>query len=385
METRHERELWITATLNSVEDAVFVTNRHGALSYMNPRAVALSGWTEEDAFNQPIGNIIRFSIDDNVQTVFSSSPYVPSSTPQQFTGLISLIQRDEEKHPVTGSAIPVRDETGATIATVILLRDATIEHHLVQAKDHFLSIVAHQLRTPLGSARWCMDMLLAGDLGEIPDEAQREITKLHASNQQMIELVNDLLDLARNRNANNEEPSIHLDIRPVIDNIFSFLELDAQRKRVLLETRHDPNLSPIFAPRRRFYEVIRNLVSNAIKYSRPGGHVLVRTLSHDQFCRIEVSDEGIGIPKDEQPNIFSKFFRASNAAHAEPEGSGLGLAVVKYFVERWGGTVSFESAENQGTTFIIEIPFPSSENQEQTNRLQPTTKQNTNDESSIKK
>lgn len=340
----------------SVSDAIFVVDLRGKLLFINPKAVALSGWSEEEAIGKPVGEVVKFSIDDDMQTVLSSSPYMPAESQQEFTGRISLVRRDGSKSPVKGRALPFLTEQGDRGGTLILLGDATIEHRLIQAKDHFLSIVAHQLRTPLGSSRWCMDMLLSGDLGELSDAAREAVVNLHASNQQMIELVNDLLDMAKfNRTRGIEKPT-RLDVDEVVESIFRFLELDAQRRRVVLSKKSEPNLPKLLVPRRRFYEVVRNLVSNAVKYSRPGGHVIVDVKMVGDRCLLAVKDEGIGIPLDEQPNIFAKFFRASNAVRSQTEGSGLGLAVVKIFVEAWGGKVSFESVEGKGATFFIELP-----------------------------
>lgn len=340
----------------SVSDAIFVADLRGMLLFINPKAAALSGWGEEEAIGKPVGEVVKFSIDDDIQTVLSSSSYMPADSQQEFTGRISLVRRDGSKSPVKGRALPFLTEKGERAGTLILLGDATIEHRLIQAKDHFLSIVAHQLRTPLGSSRWCLDMLLSGDLGEISDAAREAIANLHASNQQMIELVNDLLDMAKFNRTQGIEKSTRVDVNEVVEAIFRFLELDAQRRRVVLSKKSEPDLPKLFVPRRRFYEVVRNLVSNAVKYSKPGGHVIVETKMMDGWCRLSVKDEGIGIPFDEQQNIFAKFFRASNAVHSQTEGSGLGLAVVKIFVEAWGGKVSFESVEGKGTTFFIELP-----------------------------
>lgn len=344
----------------SVSDAIFVVDLHGSLIFINPKAATLTGWNEEEVIGKPVGEIVRFSIEDDIQTVLSSSPYAPVESPQEFTGRISLVKKDGSKNPVKGRALPFSDEKGTRLGTLILLGDATVEHRLIQAKDHFLSIVAHQLRTPLGSARWCMDLLLSGDFGELSKESREAIVNLHASNQQMIELVNDLLDMAKfNRTGGVEEPVL-VDTQEVVENIFRFLELDAQRRRVVFDMKSDPNMPKLFVPRRRFYEVVRNLVSNAVKYSNPGGRVLVEMKTLKDRYLLSVKDDGIGIPADEQQNIFSKFFRASNAVHLQTEGSGLGLAVVKLFIEAWGGQVSFESIEKKGTTFRIELPLEQS-------------------------
>lgn len=355
------RDQWMIEVFASTNDAVFVTDATGAVSFLNQRAVELSGWEGSSAIGKPIGDIVRFSIGEAEQTALSSSPYIPARSPQEFSGKISLIRKDGAENPITGRAIPLSSNQGEGVGTLIILRDAAEEHRLVQAKDHFISIVAHQLRTPLGSARWCLDMLLSGDLGDLPEEARKAIANLHASNQQMIELVNDLLDMAKFNRTGGVEESILIDPMEVIGNVFRFLELDAQRRKVILGKQCDSDSIRVFVPRRRFYEVVRNLVSNAVKYSDPGERVLVSVSRTDgDRCRILVRDDGIGIPAGEQANIFSKFFRASNAVRSRTEGSGLGLATVKFFADAWGGRVWFKSVEGKGTTFFLELPTKAS-------------------------
>lgn len=352
-----EKNRWVFDVFDSMSEAVFSADEKGVLFFMNSQAVSLSGWSKEESIGKSINDIVKFSTEDEIQTVFSSSVCAPEKIPREFTGNGILIKKDGTKNPVDGKLFPLFDVQKKQTGIAVLLKDATTERRLLQAKDHFLSIVAHQLRTPLGSARWCMDMLLSGDIGELSPSVRESIVNLHSSNQQMIELTNDLLDMAKLNKTKGVEDPIWVNAGNVVDNIFRFLILDAQRYRVVLEKKDEILGRNIFVPRRRFYEVMRNLVSNAIKYSKPGGHVLVKIIDSNGRCLLSVRDEGIGIPANEQQNIFSKFFRASNAVHSRTEGSGLGLATVKSFAEEWGGRVWFESVEDKGTTFFVELPF----------------------------
>jgi len=123
----------------SVSDAIFVADVHGVISFINPKAALLSGWDAGEAIGQPVGSVVKFSIDDDLQTVLSSSPYAPSESPQEFTGRISLVKKDGiSKSPVKGRAVPFSDEKGNRLGTIILLGDATIEHRLIQAKEILL-------------------------------------------------------------------------------------------------------------------------------------------------------------------------------------------------------------------------------------------------------
>ncbi len=258
---------------------------------------------------------------------------------------------------------------------VELARDLTKliaeEKQLERAKDEFVSIAAHQLRTPLDSMRWNMEMILRQ--GELPAQIRERLEHINQDNQKLITLVGDLLNISRidqGRVENEPEPT---DISKGIQMVVQKMSAEAQKQQVAIELQLDEHIPKITIDPKRFAEVIENLLSNAVKYNVAGGRVIVGVAPADPYIRISVADSGIGIPKEDQARVFSKFYRGENGVVTKATGSGLGLFIVKSYVDEWGGKVSFESptfaqktpdgkVEYKGTTFYIDLPTSVSPN-----------------------
>ena len=272
-----------------------------------------------------------------------------------------LLRKGGSQIPVAYSVGPIRSGDDRLLGCMIVLKDMTEEREVDSAKDRFLSVAAHQLRTPLSGMRWNMEMILSGDSGESSPEVKQSVERIHENTLRMIGLINDLLNVALLDAGQDPSTAEPVGISGEIANVFEELKPLAEKSRIALEyvaAKDSADWSVLSFPR-RLYEVCENLIHNAVKYSRPDSSVVIRLEAAEEkgWCRLSVSDTGIGIPKSERERVFGKFFRASNALRWKTEGSGLGLAVVKNFVEEMGGQVSFESEEEKGTTFVVEIPL----------------------------
>jgi signal transduction histidine kinase len=246
---------------------------------------------------------------------------------------------------------------GKILGVVSVFQDITERYNLEKEKDDFISIAAHQLRTPLSGIRWMIESLLEGDDGELTEEAKKSLEQMYENNQRLVILVNDLLDVSRiNMGKSKEEPML-VNVSKTLEEAIEGLKGLAEERGVMISHEKvfalDPKIK--IAPR-QFFQALENLISNAIKYTPRDGNVKITADFKKDKVIITVSDSGIGIPKNDQENIFRKFFRASNAVLKETEGSGLGLNVVKSFLEGAGGRIWFESQEGKGTTFFIELP-----------------------------
>ena len=271
-----------------------------------------------------------------------------------------LVRADGSTVPIAFSISPIRGDEEKLLGCMIAFKDMTEERQVEGAKDRFLSVAAHQLRTPLSGMRWHMEMLLGGDMGAMSSESEETVRKVYDNTVRMIELINDLLNVALLDAGQSPESLESTGISDVLSEIFEELKPLAEKSRVSLDLSlagKSESWKTISFPR-RLHEVFENLIHNAVKYSRPDSKVFVSLESGSKGrCLVSVRDEGIGIPKAERDKVFGKFFRVSNALRWKTEGSGLGLAVVKSFVEEMGGSVSFESEEGKGTTFIVDLPL----------------------------
>jgi signal transduction histidine kinase len=225
-----------------------------------------------------------------------------------------------------------------------------------ERKSEFVSIAAHQLRTPLSAIRWAHQMLLAGEAGELSGEQNVILLQAQQSIVKMIGLVNDLLNadhLEYDKVLFNHQ-SVNLD--QAILEVVSELRPMAQGRFITISTDLDSNKKPIHCDVSRIKEAFLNVLNNAIKYSFPKTDILIKSRAEGDHVLVSVTDHGIGIPEKYHTHIFEKFTRADNAQRIDADGSGLGMFISRKIVEAHGGKISFTSSENEGTSFYIELP-----------------------------
>lgn len=224
-----------------------------------------------------------------------------------------------------------------------------------EMKSDFLSIVVHQLRTPLSATKWIFKMMMDGDLGALSAEQKTIIERGYQSNEHMIRILAEIASanhLSEWRLKFKPEP---MSIALCIDKALAEFSEEANAKHVALRFVNEGKIPPVLADKEKILLVLENILENSIKYNRPGGSVTIRTEAFKDKLIISVADTGPGIPLDEQKNIFTKFFRASNVK--QEKGTGLGLFIGKQIIESHHGTIWFESTPNIGTTFFISLPL----------------------------
>lgn len=239
----------------------------------------------------------------------------------------------------------------------LLKETAALREEKRRMQQYFISIVAHELRSPLLLVKQYLDLIVGGKMGKVDDTAQEMLTGAHSTLAGLLDIIADWLKLARIDAGDIAGGMEELDIRPVLEKVVK--ELAPQAEQAKIDIRLDIAFAPckIQAHAEALDVVFRNLVSNAIKYNRPSGTVVVEGTCIDGNLRVDVRDTGIGIPKDEIPFIFEDFFRVKSSKTAEIPGTGLGLSIVKKIVEGHHGSVEVESAEGEGTSFSVFLPL----------------------------
>ena len=227
---------------------------------------------------------------------------------------------------------------------------------LDQSKSEFVSIAAHQLRTPLTGIRWTFNALLDRELGELNPEQYKAVESGLKSSVRMIDLVNDLLNVAR-----IEEGKFGLQLKKLsfvrfVEPIIERAKLLAEEKGVVFVANVSPALPVVEMDEEKMGIAVDNILDNAVKYTPPGGTVTINAAPTRDGLTVAVTDTGIGIPRNQVDHIFNKFFRADNALRFQTSGNGLGLYVVKNIIEGHAGTISIESKEGQGTTVTMILP-----------------------------
>jgi PAS domain S-box-containing protein len=254
---------------------------------------------------------------------------------------------------VLDRAYLVRDDAGAPVRMIGSMMDITGRKAAERLKNDFVSFATHQLRTPLSGIRWMLELAL--DAGGMAPRTEEFVRGGHDATGRLTRMVNELLDAAR---LESGQISIDREALPLADLTrqiaAEFAPLFTQKSlQVSLDLER---LVPIVGDPRLLREAIENLLSNAVKYTPAGGRVEISLAVRDGQAIWMIRDNGIGVPADARKRLFEKFFRASNVARIDTEGTGLGLHLVKLIVERHQGRVWFEPNEGIGTTFAFAVP-----------------------------
>lgn len=232
---------------------------------------------------------------------------------------------------------------------------------LDQQKSEFLSIAAHQLRTPMSGLRWLMRMSLDGDLGKLNAEQQHHWQNGLQNTERMIKLINDLLDITKIQQQKFQYNFTQNNIQEILTEVLALLKTKQEVKKLQINLTTSGNLPLIKCDKEKIKIALTNLLDNAIKYSPEKTSIEINLSIEKNNLQIIIIDHGYGIPKDQQKQIFSKFFRGSNILKIETDletiGTGLGLYIVKDIITKHDGKIWFESVENKGTKFYITLPF----------------------------
>jgi len=229
---------------------------------------------------------------------------------------------------------------------------------LDKVKTEFISVAAHQLRTPLSAIKWIFSLLISEDSTNLNSEQRSLIMKGYESNERIIHLINDMLVVTRIESGKIQYNFTPIHIEDLINNaLLDFTGIAYTRKINLSFEKPSRPLPYINADLEKMRGAIQNLIENAMTYTQNGGRVVLKAALENNMVKVSIKDNGIGIPEHQQSSIFSKFFRADNATKVQTNGSGLGLFIVKNTIEKHGGKVDFESVLGKGTTFYFTLPI----------------------------
>lgn len=253
-----------------------------------------------------------------------------------------------------GFISPVETSDGEYLGRIWTIHETTEERQLDRLRRSFTASVSHELRTPLTSILGYLE-LLRESLSELDSAQDRYLSVIDRNANRLLHLVNDLLFVAQIQQGNFEIERERVDPGELARAAIESARPAADVKQIDLRLQTGGS-RPILGDPIRLGQALDNLVSNAVKFTQEGGHVLVGAEVSDGRCTLTVSDDGIGIPKAEQARLFERFFRSSNASDNVIPGTGLGLTIARAIVEAHGGTIDLESSPNSGTTARISIP-----------------------------
>ncbi len=349
------------ALLGSIGDGVFAVDAEGRIIEFNRAAAALTGVTASAALGRPYEQVMTLSEGGAEGAAGTDAVRQTILQGRTFRSLrdLTLVRRDGSRLPITLSAAPVRDDQGGVAGCVVVFSDASQEREVDRMKNEFISIASHQLRTPMTGVKGVLSLLLDEVLGPLNPEQQAYLRRAYDSNERLIALVNDLLNISRLEQGSLQLRSEPVAVADVVSGLASDLQVRAARYQVTIRVDPpQPNAAECVVPGDavRLREVFANLMDNAVKYTPEHGTVTVRTRAEGPRVAVEIIDTGVGIPADKMPTLFQKFNRIQNPLSGREFGTGLGLYFARSVVELHRGTIEVESVPEKGTTFRVSLP-----------------------------
>ncbi len=363
-----ESEKWLATTLRSIGDGVIATDRDGLITFMNGVAEGLTGWKLEEVSGRRLTDIF------NIVSRHTRKPVENPVTRVMLEGTVvglanhtELIARDGREIPIDDSAAPIKDDKGNIIGVILVFRDVTEREEAEEArqkyishleevdrlKDEFLSVAAHELRTPITSLAGFAQTLLRQQEKQGTLDPERLSRGLHVIVRQadkLAALVTQLLDVSRIEAGRLTLQRQHADLVRIVEDVAAAARLSSDHHEIVVQA---PPRAEAFVDPLRIEQVITNLVDNAIQYS-PSGPVEIRLAAGEGPIEVAVRDHGIGIPSEHLPHIFERFYRADRGGHVA--GLGLGLYISNQIVALHGGQIRVECPPDGGTCFSVTLP-----------------------------
>lgn len=352
---REEIKNRTAAMLNSLGEGLIVTDEQGKISMVNDYALTALGHTHDnligtwfpktvisvDQYSRPLPTLVR-PIIKALTTGHSISEYS------------YYLKSDGTLLPVLITVSPIIVQ-GVPSGAIEVFRDLTKERQLDVAKEEFVSLASHQLRTPATGVKSILSMLAAGDFGPLNDMQQKFVEKAMHTNDRQLQLIEDLLNVALVDSGKLELDLDYFDLAALVREIAAdHAEAIAGRQQNLIV--HVPDSALLLIDVAKMTMVIDNLISNASKYTTAGGNITITLEQHKNVAICSVKDQGVGIQEADIPRIFTKFTRLPNELSATVGGTGLGLFLAKNIIELHGGSIAVNSKLGEGSTFIIKLP-----------------------------
>jgi signal transduction histidine kinase len=334
--------------INCMANGVLVTNRNLEVVLHNP---ALTRLMEIDQEIPPPMELTRLT--ENPALVETLRKLQSGELPPD--GFVSQ-EIEAGKHVLRAISAPAPAPDDGVVGTVTVLEDITAFKRLDEMKSDFVNMVAHELRSPLVSIRQQHNVILEGLAGPLEDKQADLIRRGVRKIDQLLELINDLLDIARIEAGKHVQHRVPTDVEKVIREAVELIRPRAEDQGVRLSVSCD-DARPVQADPKGMAEVFNNLITNAVNYSPGGGRVEVAVQKRGDNLEICVSDNGVGIPPEELPKIWDKFYRVKHPETRQVMGTGLGLAITRGIVESHQGQIDVKSEPARGTTFRILLPM----------------------------
>ena len=364
--------------IQALTDGVIVTDTDYKINLINPAAAKLTGWAVEDATGVDARLVAKLSHENGAALTDQENPFALVLTQKQhITQKLQLIDRNNNQHIVSLAISPLITAAGAINGAVTVMRDVSQEHAAEQQRAEFISTASHEMRTPVAAIEGYLALALNEKVSTIDARARNYIEKAHDSTQHLGKLFQDLLTSAKAEDGRLASHPVVVEMGDFLGKLIEDLRFTAQKKGLAAEFVVGDNqtidatkdatgqeeggqkvLKPLYyvhADPDRLREVTTNLFDNAIKYTEQG-KISIGLTGNNEVVQFYIRDTGAGIPADDIPHLFQKFYRVDSSATRVVGGTGLGLFITRKIIELYGGRIWVESELGKGSTFYINLP-----------------------------
>jgi signal transduction histidine kinase len=348
----------INSIISNFTDPIIVLDKDYRISLINPAATSVLE-LPVDELGKKIATTNKFSF-NNFKSVVGREfavETVEEKRASEFPVEELILGDDEQKIIYKIITARVIGSDKKNLGIMKIFQDLTREKNLDKLKTEFISIAAHQLRTPLSAIKWVIKMVVDGDAGKLNKEQQDLLDRGYKSNERVIGLVNDLLNVSRIEEGRFGYNFSKSDFDEVLNIVVADLEKNIAKNHIKLMLDKPKKLPKIYMDKERMALVMQNFLENAVKYTPEYGKIEIKIELKDNLMEVKVKDNGVGIPEKDQAKLFTKFFRASNVMRMQTKGTGLGLFIAKNIIEKHNGKIWIESEEGKGTTACFALPL----------------------------
>jgi two-component system, OmpR family, phosphate regulon sensor histidine kinase PhoR len=340
----------LNTIVNSLADGVFVVNKNGELVLFNPSAIKYIELNEV-IIGEKILGILPPIISEQIKKILDNQSFVNKT----YTAEVEL--KPERELVVEIKCSPVPHPDGSLAGVVAVIRNITEMKKVEYVKSQFVSMVAHELKTPMAAVLGFLNIILNPDMKVTPEQTIDYMNRSRGRLNGLVEMVNDLLDISRMEMKTKQRELKELNIGEIVKGTVDFLELELKKKGVTVTSKYQDNLPVFKADNNEITRLFTNIIGNSIKYNKDNGTIDVQVFTQGNYIVTKIADTGIGMKPEDKVRLFSEFFRVKNEYTRSISGTGLGLSIVKRIVESYSGKIEVESEYTKGSTFTIYLPI----------------------------
>lgn len=340
--------------INRLSAGVMATDNREQIVLANPAFRNIMHYHGKNIIGQPVKHLID---NPKLLNMIDQALTMGADESTELTDEILLNGKTESEEVVLNACCaPFRDRSGSTLGSITVLHDITVLKKMDQMKSDFVSLVSHEIRSPMNSVLMQLKVIMDGLAGDITDKQREMLSRASLKIHSLVDMASNLLDLSKIESGLITLEKENIQFNELIQDQVDFHIETARAKQIDILFEPSPGLPPVQANRQNMEEVISNLITNAINYTPEGGEIrLALTLENGYLC-IVVADTGWGIPPEDLERVFTRFYRVKNEKTRYITGTGLGLPIIKSIVEAHHGTIDVKSSLDKGSVFSVYIP-----------------------------